>query len=222
MILQQVAKCLLNECKISFKIFFRELQKYIFIFYLTEVIHKIPSNFHYCLIDNTHTNMLTISKITSLSSSILRERRGDNFHSFLFLSCIYPSSISFQFLCGRSRRKKRRRGGPLPPSSDFYYSTFKYCLFLDIPFLERPTSQSAPPPLSHFLGTHISLFSVRLITLYSIFFRQSWFPLPPLPEPIPFVSLQIICVFYLFPRPYITHTLQQESTRQDRSCNYLS
>lgn len=174
MILQQVAKCLLNGCKIFFKIFFRELQKYIFIFYLTEIIHKISSNFHYCLIDNTHTNMLTISKITSLSSSILRERRGDNFHSFssslVYTRPQFPSSYRGR---RRSRRKKRRRGGPLPPSSDFYYSTFKYCLFLDIPFLERPTSQSAPPPLSHFLGTHISLFSVRLITLYSIFFRQS-------------------------------------------------
>lgn len=110
--------------------------------------------------------MLTISKILSLyllflpppSSQENQRKKGDNFHSFLHLSLSllntlacsqFPSSYH-----GRRRRRRRREGGEgelLPPSSDFYYSTFKYCLFLDIPFLERPTSQSVLPPFLTFL-----------------------------------------------------------------------
>lgn len=124
-----------------------------------ELIHKIPSNFH-CLTDTYQyvdyfQDILSSFLLPSLSKRI-RERRGDNFHSFFHLSCIYscPSSISFQL----PWKEEEEEDPFLPPSSDFYYSTFKYCLFLDIPFLERPTSQSAPPPLSHFLGIHISSY----------------------------------------------------------------
>lgn len=139
--------------------------------------------------------MLTVSKISSLPSSTflvqskrIRERRGDNFRSLLAppLSLLYTLLPVLNFLPvtvgrrGSRRRSGSRRGGgdsPLPratfiiPLLSIVY--FQRCHFQNVPLRNL---SSPPPPLpslfSHFLGTHISLFSVRLITLYSIFRRS--------------------------------------------------
>lgn len=85
-----------------------------------EVIRKIPSNLH-CPTDNTTTNMLTVSKISSLPSSTflvqskrIRERRGDNFRSLLAppLSLLYTLLPVLNFLpVTVGRRGSRRRSG---------------------------------------------------------------------------------------------------------------
>lgn len=97
------------------------------------------------------------------------------------------------------------RGLP-PPSSDFYYSTFKYCLFLEMPFLERPTSQSlfpSPSPLPLFSLSRNTYILILSPVNYFVFNFSTVLILPPPPPPHPPLSFPLFsfvspCTFYLF------------------------
>lgn len=169
--------------------------------------------------------MLTVSKISSLPSSTflvqskrIRERRGDNFRSLLAppLSLLYTLLPVLNFLpVTVGRRGSRRRSGSRmegggrelpPPSSDFYYSTFKYCLFLEMPFLERPTSQSLfpspSPPFPLFsLSRNTYILILSPVNYFVFNFSTVLIPPPPPPHPplsFPLFSFVSPCTFYLF------------------------
>lgn len=119
-------------------------------------------------------------------------------------SCIHscPSSISFQLpwegeaAGGGVGAGWGGRGLP-PPSSDFYYSTFKYCLFLEMPFLERPTSQSlfpSPSPLPLFSLSRNTYILILSPVNYFVFNFSTVLILPP-----PLLLPTLLCHSLCFP-----------------------
>lgn len=183
-----------------------------------ELIHKIPSNFH-CLTDNTHTNMLTISKISSLPSSFLlcpreSEKEGVIIFTLSSTSLVYTLARP-QFPSSYRGRRRRRRIPSSLPRATFIIPLLSIVYFQTFHFQNVPLPNLPLPPFLTFLEyIYHPIFST--VNYFVFNFSTVLIPSTPFATDHSLCFLQIIVYFTSFYDLTLLHY------NKDRSCNYLS